>query len=124
MGKPVDADLFAENLADALAAHGVALDELQWSELVSEIIDEMEPYVFGPDLPEHYPDDDPRAPLDDGTSFADPGGQSALRAATRDNPRNLPCPTCRAPNRLTPADKARGYQCNHCADRAESGFDS
>lgn len=51
--------------------------------------------------------------------FADPGGRSALRAASRNNPRNLPCPTCHAPNRLTPADKRRGYQCNECADKAE-----
>lgn len=51
--------------------------------------------------------------------FADPGGRSALRAASHKNPRNLPCPTCHAPNRLTPADRARGYQCDACADRAE-----
>jgi hypothetical protein len=54
--------------------------------------------------------------------FADPGGNSALRAATRGNPRNLPCPTCKQPNRLTPADVARGYQCNGCADQDERGF--
>lgn len=48
--------------------------------------------------------------------FADPGGRSALRAASKDNPRNLPCPNCGAPNRLTPADRARGYQCDACAD--------
>lgn len=54
--------------------------------------------------------------------FADPGGRSALRAATRDNPRNLPCPTCREPNRLTPKDRALGYQCDACADRAERGW--
>jgi hypothetical protein len=53
--------------------------------------------------------------------FADPGGRSALRAATDDNPRNLPCPTCHEENRLTPADVARGYQCDSCADLAESG---
>jgi hypothetical protein len=53
--------------------------------------------------------------------FADPGGTSALRAASKKNPRNLPCPTCGEPNRLTPADKARGYQCDACADRAERG---
>lgn len=53
--------------------------------------------------------------------FADPGGRSALRAATRTNPRNLPCPTCKRPNRLTPADRARGYQCDACADRDEMG---
>lgn len=61
------------------------------------------------------------APLADGTRFADPGGRSALRAATRRNPRNLPCPTCGAPDRLTPADRARGYQCDTCADRDEGG---
>ena len=54
--------------------------------------------------------------------FADPGGKSALRAAGPKNPRNLPCPTCKAPNRLTPADVAKGYQCNACADQAEGGF--
>lgn len=55
--------------------------------------------------------------------FADPGGRSALRAARKGNPRNLPCPTCKRPNRLTPADRARGYQCDGCADRAEQGMD-
>lgn len=50
-------------------------------------------------------------------TFANPG--SALRAANKHNPRNLPCPTCGEPDRLTPADKARGYQCDACADRAE-----
>jgi len=53
--------------------------------------------------------------------FADPGGRSALRAASRKNPRNLPCPTCGQPNRLTPKDRALGYQCNACADRDERG---
>ena len=51
--------------------------------------------------------------------FADPGGRSALRAAGRGNPRNLPCPTCKQPNRLTPKDRALGYQCDACADRDE-----
>lgn len=60
---------------------------------------------------------------DDDRMFADPGGNSALRASSRRNPRNLPCPTCKQPNRLTPADKARGYQCDGCADRAERGMD-
>jgi hypothetical protein len=54
--------------------------------------------------------------------FADPGGNSALRAETSTNPRNLPCPTCGAPDRLTPADMRRGYQCDDCADRAERGY--
>lgn len=52
-------------------------------------------------------------------TFADPGGRSALRRASRSNPRNLPCPTCGEPNRLTPADRRRGYQCDQCADRDE-----
>lgn len=59
----------------------------------------------------------------DGCDFADPGGRSALRASGRRNPRNLPCPTCREPDRLTPADRARGYQCDACADRCERGYD-
>jgi len=53
--------------------------------------------------------------------FADPDGRSALRAASKSNPRNLPCPTCKRPNKLTPADKRAGYQCDTCADAAE-GF--
>ena len=60
---------------------------------------------------------------DDRNMFADPGGKSALRAASKKNPRNLPCPNCKAKNRLTPADRARGYQCDACADRAERGWD-
>lgn len=54
--------------------------------------------------------------------FADPGGRSALRRASTSNPRNLPCPTCGEPDRLTPKDKALGYQCDSCADRDEMGF--
>lgn len=72
--------------------------------------------------------DDPMDYLDrdedyliDGVGFADPGGRSALRAATPNNPRNLPCPTCEEPNRLTPLDVARGYQCDQCADAEEMG---
>ena len=53
--------------------------------------------------------------------FRDPGSKSALRAAGKHNPRNLPCPTCKQPNRLTQADVSRGYQCDECADRAEGG---
>ena len=51
--------------------------------------------------------------------FQDPGGRSALRRSTRRNPRNQPCPTCGAPDRLTPADVRAGYQCDACADRDE-----
>jgi len=53
--------------------------------------------------------------------IAEPGGKSALRRSGKRNPRNLPCPTCKEPNRLTPKDKRLGYQCNDCADRAEGG---
>lgn len=53
--------------------------------------------------------------------FADPNGNSALRAASASNPRNLPCPTCGSPNRLTPKDAALGYQCDPCADSDERG---
>lgn len=59
---------------------------------------------------------------DDRSMFADPGGRSALRASSKRNPRNLPCPTCKKPNRLTPADRAKGYQCDECADAEERGF--
>lgn len=52
--------------------------------------------------------------------FANPG--SALRAASPSNPRNLPCPTCHEPNKLTPADRANGYQCDACANRDEGGW--
>ena len=59
---------------------------------------------------------------DDRSEFADPGGNSALRRATRRNPRNLPCPQCDRENMLTPADVARGYVCDICADQAEGCF--
>lgn len=54
-------------------------------------------------------------------AFANPG--SALRAASRTNPRNLPCPTCKRENMLTPADRSLGYQCDRCADDLERGID-
>ena len=57
-----------------------------------------------------------------GIDFQDPGGKSALRRSTKRNPRNLPCPTCGQPNKLTPADKRAGYQCDDCADRAEGTY--
>lgn len=65
---------------------------------------------------ETYPDEPDG---DDRSMFADPGGHSALRAAGPRNPRNLPCPTCKRPDMLTPADRAQGYQCDICADAAE-----
>ena len=76
------------------------------------------------DEDDDYEDDDEFDPgLDDDFSmFADPGGKSALRAETPDNPREHPCPSCGTENVLTPADVALGYQCNACADRAEQGW--
>lgn len=59
---------------------------------------------------------------DDRSMFADPGGRSALRRAHKGNRRNLPCPTCGEKNRLTPADRERGYQCDSCANRAEGAY--
>jgi len=65
-------------------------------------------------------DDDCAGDFDDDLGdFAEPGGQSALRAASATNPRNLPCPSCHEPNRLTPKDVALGYQCDRCAERDE-----
>lgn len=55
--------------------------------------------------------------------FADPGGTSALYAADAKNPRNLPCPTCGWPNRLTALDVAAGYHCDSCANALERGMD-
>lgn len=71
------------------------------------------------DSAEH--DFEDREDFQDDDAFADPGGTSALRAAGPNNPRNLPCPSCGSPNRLTPADRARGYQCDACADQDERG---
>ena len=67
-------------------------------------------------------DDDMDQSDRDDMDFADPGGNSALRAASPSNPRNLPCPNCEAPNRLTPRDVQLGYQCDSCADALEGGF--
>jgi len=64
---------------------------------------------------------EPDSEEDEYSEFQDPGGNSALRAETASNPRNLPCGTCHQENRLTPKDKALGYQCDQCADRQEQG---
>lgn len=67
--------------------------------------------------------DDDRDPMFDDyrDDFAEPGGRSALRAASKCNPRNRTCPTCGTKNALTPRDVQLGYQCNRCADRDEGG---
>jgi hypothetical protein len=54
--------------------------------------------------------------------YSDPDGESALRKASKLNPRNLPCPTCGKSNKLTPADRALGYQCDNCASLDELGW--
>lgn len=66
--------------------------------------------------------DDEEGYLVDGVGFADPGGKSALRAATRNNPRDCTCPQCGAENVLTRIDRQRGYVCDTCADRNERGY--
>ena len=79
---------------------------------------EDEGYDYGPE--DEWEDEEE---LIDGVGFMDPGGNSALRAATPSNPRIHPCPTCEQPNRLTAIDVSRGYQCDRCADRLERGYD-
>jgi hypothetical protein len=66
---------------------------------------------------DHYEDEE----LIDGVGFADPGGNSALRAETPDNPRDRPCPNCGTENVLTRIDVMRGYQCDRCSDALERG---
>jgi len=66
-----------------------------------------------------YEDDD----YEDRIQFADPGSGSALRAASKSNPRNRPCPRCGRKNVLTPLDVAHHYVCDHCANAAERGLD-
>lgn len=68
----------------------------------------------------YYDDEYDEYPID-GVGFERPG--SALRRATKGNPRIYACPTCKKPNMLTHLDVARHYQCDECADRAERGVD-
>ena len=69
----------------------------------------------------YYDDDCDCCDSGDGYGFAEPGGNSALRAASKCNPRDCACPTCGRKNVLTRRDRELGYQCNACADRAEGG---
>lgn len=97
-------------LPNAASIHGKAIHDAAKAH-----IDEPD------DADTDYPDTD--YPEEDfHIDFADPGSNSALRAATPQNPRNRPCPTCGRPNLLTPADRALGYQCNACANQAEGGY--
>lgn len=47
--------------------------------------------------------------------------RSALRTASKYNPRVYPRPTCGVPSRLTLRDIELGHQCDRCAD-TEEGF--
>jgi hypothetical protein len=69
--------------------------------------------------PEEYLEEEWREIQD---MFADPGGESALRRSSPSNLRDLPCPTCGEPDRLTPADVRAGYQCDTCATRDEGTY--
>lgn len=59
---------------------------------------------------------------DNRNMFADPYGKSALRRATKRNPRIYACPTCKRKNALTQEDKRKGYQCDNCADAEEGCY--
>lgn len=48
--------------------------------------------------------------------FSDPGSDSALRVATKRNPRIYPCPECGEPEMLTKKDVMCGYRCDICAE--------
>ncbi len=85
--------------------------------------DDLDCDVFADDL-DRDPADDIDWPDDfcREDEFAEPGVNSALRAESPTNPRNLPCPNCGQQNRLTPKDVALGYQCNECAQQVEMGY--
>ena len=72
---------------------------------------------------EEYDSFGPDYDYGDSIQFANPGSNSALRAATASNPRDCDCPTCGATNVLTREDQLVGYQCDSCADKAERGYD-
>lgn len=94
------------------------MTDTQYCECGSELEDDICPECGDFDEPDY--DDDNY--LIDGVGFANPGGNSALRAATPDNPRDRPCPTCGRENVLTRIDVQRGYQCDGCADALERGY--
>lgn len=102
--------------AEGSALHQAALElEQSWNHGLITNDDE--------DIEDDDDDDEYEFYEEDEIHFADPGGNSALRASSKSNPRNLPCPNCGTENVLTPADVALHYQCDRCADRAERGGD-
>lgn len=110
--RPVYSGDAVDAVVDALEAAGVALTDEQ-VERVREAVCALDPVEQEPDDGMDYDDDGPDY------SFADPHGRSALRAASRHNPRDRDCPTCGRESVLTREDEARGYQCDRCADAAE-----
>lgn len=87
--------------------------------MTNRFVDDFEPEMDDRDW-------DDREPVDYDEDHPDPRFKchgSALRAASASNPRNLPCPNCGAEDTLTPEDRALGYQCDRCADKAERGYD-
>jgi hypothetical protein len=93
--------------ADILKGRGVQLDN-----------EGLSPEMEAVDTMMEYDDDYDDYDDDDEIEFADPGGNSALRAGNR----QYPCPTCDSPNALTADDVNLGYQCDDCADRAEGKY--
>jgi len=57
----------------------------------------------------------------DGPDFADPGGAQCTEGGEQAQPAQSAVSDCGKKNRLTPADRAQGYQCDTCADQAERG---
>ena len=106
---------------EAVDSRGIALDDEEIAAHRAALEDAVCAAVLGRDR--DFDDTPMRFDDDDSDDFADPGGPSALRSAGFKNPRNLPCPSCGEPDRLTPADRTRGYQCDGCADAAERGID-
>jgi len=92
--------------ADILKGRGVKLDNES-----EDLMPEMAAVHGMMEYDDDYYDEDE-------IEFADPGGNSALRAGNRE----YPCPTCNRPNALTAADVHLGYQCDACADRAEGKY--
>lgn len=80
-----------------------------------EVLDQLKKYHEKNLQMEGYDDEE-----FDSNRFARKG--SALYPETRTNRRIFPCPNCGTENVLTARDKAKGYQCDNCADAEEFGY--
>lgn len=119
---PVPGDYDEED--DSFDDEGYPIDPYEDANLPDEE-EEDEDDDYYPDEDEYYPGEGDEPDVNGEyirREFADPGGRSALRAATKSNPRIYPCPTCGKPNRLTLKDVRLKYQCDQCSDLAEMGF--